>query len=84
MTIPLVGTMKRDHVIFLVAMAVLSAGFADGLYRGVGLPLWGAVPAGLGLWSAFAVRMYHQSQKELARADAGEEAPSGAEPGGGR
>ncbi|MEF8796124.1 MAG: hypothetical protein V5A22_06645 [Salinivenus sp.] len=70
MTIPLVGTMKRDHLIFLFAMVILSAGVADGLYRGVGLPLWGAVPAGIGLWSALAVRMYYQSQKELAQADA--------------
>jgi hypothetical protein len=75
MTIPLVGTMKRDHIIFLIAMLLLSAGVADGLYRGVGLPLWGAIPAGIGLWSALAVRMYYQSQKELARADAGGAAP---------
>lgn len=84
MTIPFVGTMKRDHIIFLFAMALLSAGVADGLYQGFGLPLWGAIPAGLALWSAFAVRMYYQSQKELARADTGEEVPSGADPTGGR
>ncbi|MFB6247907.1 MAG: hypothetical protein ABEL97_04985 [Salinibacter sp.] len=84
MTIPFVGTMKRDHIIFLVAIAILSAGVADGLHRGVGVPLWAAVPAGLGLWSAFAVRMYHQSRKELAQADTAEEAPSGAEPAGGQ
>jgi hypothetical protein len=84
MTIPLIGPMKRDHVIFLVAMALLSAGVADGLYRGVGLPLWAAVPAGAGLWAAFAVRMYRQSQKELARAETAEEPPPGADPSGGR
>jgi len=79
MTIPLVGTMKRDHIIFLVAMVLLSAGVADGLYRGVGLPLWGAIPAGIALWSALAVRMYYQSQKELARAEEGGAAPADAE-----
>jgi len=68
MTIPFVGRMKRDHLIFLFAMALLSAGVADGLYRGVGLPLWAAVSAGIGLWSTLAVRIYQQSRKELARA----------------
>jgi hypothetical protein len=51
MTVPLpfLDPMKRDHAIVLVAGAILSAGVADGLYRGVGAPLWAAVPAGIGL-----------------------------------
>lgn len=73
-TLPVVGTMKRDHVIFLGAMMLLSAGLADGLYRGFGLPVWAAAPVGVALWSSFAVLMVRQSRKELAVAEEDDDA----------
>jgi len=64
--------MKRDHVIFVAAMAILAAGLADGLHRGFGLSWWAAAPVGLALWGFFARTMYRQSQKELAQQPQGE------------
>jgi hypothetical protein len=61
--------LKRDHLIVVIAMVFVSAGLADGLYRGFGLPLWAAVPVGGALWSASVVLMYRQSKKERALAD---------------
>jgi len=57
--------MKRDHVIFVAALAILAAGLTDGLHRGFGLSWWLAVPLGTALWGGLAYRMYLQSQKEL-------------------
>jgi type IV secretory pathway TrbD component len=68
--------LKRDHIIVVIAMLFVSAGLADGLYRGFGVPLWAAVPFGVAVWSGAAVLMYRQSQKE--RALANEEASGGA------
>jgi len=56
--------MRRDHIIFVIAMAILAAGLADGLHRGFGLPLLAAVPITATLWGVLSYRMYLQSRKE--------------------
>jgi hypothetical protein len=59
--------MKRDHVIFVFAMAILCAGLTDGLHRGFGLSWFAAAPIGATVWGGLAYRIYLQSQKELAQ-----------------
>lgn len=69
--------MKRDHVIFVFAMAILCAGLTDGLHLGLGLSWFAAVPIGATVWGGLAYRMYLQSQKELAQEEeAAPEAPA--------
>lgn len=46
------GIIKRDYLIFGIAMTVVSIGLTDGLYRGLDIPLWTAIPLGIGFWSA--------------------------------
>lgn len=59
--------MKRDHMIFVLAMAILCAGLTDGLHRGFGLSWFAAAPVGAAVWGGLSYRIYLQSQKELAR-----------------
>lgn len=54
--------LKRDYLIFGIALTVISAGLTDGLYRGFGLPLWGAIPIGLAFWGAAETLVYRKYQ----------------------
>jgi hypothetical protein len=67
---------KRDHIIFTVAMLFVAAGLADGLHRGFGVPWWGAVPFGLATWGTFAVLSYRHYQDAMVRAQEPEGADS--------
>ncbi len=58
--------MKRDYIIFIVAMGILAGGLTDGLHRGFGLPLPAAVPIAGTFWAIVSYRIYLQSRKEQA------------------
>jgi type IV secretory pathway TrbD component len=52
--------LKRDYLIFGIALTVISVGLADGLYRGFGLPLWAAAPLGVLFWGAAETLVYRK------------------------
>jgi hypothetical protein len=56
-------TLKRDYIIFGVAILFVSAGLTDGLYRGFGLPLWAAVPLGATFWAGAEYVIYRKYQE---------------------
>jgi len=53
---------KRDYLIFGIAMTAVSIGLTDGLYRGLDIPLWAAVPLGLAFWGAAEWLIYEKYQ----------------------
>lgn len=55
--------LKRDYLIFGLALTVISAGLTDGLYRGFGLPLWAAIPLGLTFWAAAETLVYRKYKR---------------------
>lgn len=57
-----VDTLKRDYIIFLVAMTILCGGLADGLIRGFGVSPWIAVPAGIAVWGGIFQSIYRKYQ----------------------
>jgi hypothetical protein len=56
-------TLKRDYIIFGVAIFFVSAGLTDGIYRGFGLPLWAAVPLGATFWAGAEYMIYRKYQE---------------------
>lgn len=56
------GILKRDYLIFGIALTVISVGLTDGLYQGFGLSLWAAVPLGLVFWAAAETVVYRKYQ----------------------
>lgn len=64
---------KRDHIIFTVAMLFVTAGLADGLHRGLGVPWWGAAPLGLAAWGTLACLSYRHYRDVRRSAEAPEQ-----------
>lgn len=56
-------TLKRDYIIFGVAILFVSAGLTDGLYRGFGLPIWAAIPLGATFWAGAEYMIYRKYQQ---------------------
>ena len=55
--------LKRDYLIFGIALTAISVGLTDGLYRGFGLPLWAAIPMGLTFWAAAETLIYRKYKR---------------------
>lgn len=53
---------KRDYLIFGIAMTAVSIGLTDGLYRGLDTPLWAAIPLGIAFWGAAEWLIYEKYQ----------------------